>query len=75
MLAILTDKLRSATLVMIRTKIVQLLRKIIANHDVDCTFIAAEVMTCLNDAGKIVSDTKKHIWQIIYYFIAFLSST
>ena len=71
MLAILTDKLRSATLVMIRTKIVQLLRKIIANHDVDCTFIAAEVMTCLNDAGKTVSDTRKHIWQIIYHFIAF----
>ena len=62
MLAILTDKLRSATLVMIRTKIVQLLRKIIANHDVDCTFIAAEVMTCLNDAGKTISILMHCMW-------------
>ena len=51
LLAVLADKLRSAKLVIIKTKIVQLLRKIVVNHNVDCTFIAEEMTILLADTG------------------------
>lgn len=48
----LTDKLRVAKIGMIRTKIVQLLRKIVAKYEVDCSFIAEEMATLLSETGE-----------------------
>ncbi|XP_067948883.1 integrator complex subunit 4-like isoform X1 [Watersipora subatra] len=52
LLSMLMGKLKSAKLVMVKTKIVQLIRKIVANNDVDLSFLADEISGLLEETDS-----------------------
>jgi len=47
----LIDKLKLAKLSLVKAKVVELLRRIVANYKVDCSFIASEISYLLTKTG------------------------
>lgn len=64
----IVDKLRHSQIMMMRCKLLQLLRKIVAKHQVDHSFIAEEIFKQINDCGKFVRDITLYrlfVWVVV----------